>query len=161
MGENYDINTFYHMLSVQYPNHVQLVDYGNSMELRILVSRDANAEGCTIADSEHLCEFNEVHVKNITWQEVTQSDILRAEQHVWKWLYDRIGPTKASNGFENLPKINYSKCRLGSLCVEAYCSAHTLAAFLDNSKDYLSEFFSDTEFAQGIRFLLKLNAIRK
>lgn len=157
MGDKYDLMTFFHTLSLEQPNYVKWIDDNGGM-VRVCVSQDENAKGFTIADENVLVVGDNGGL--IRWENVTQYDILRAVQYVWKWLADEVGIEKASEGFaKNLPKIDYGKCKLGCICRDAFSAAGTAASFLDHNKEYILKFFSDFEYAQGIRFLEKLRAI--
>ena len=156
MGDKYDVMTFFHTASVEFPNYVKWLDKDGG-SVRICVSQDEDARGFTIADDLNLVVGDNGDI--IHWENVTRYDIMRSLPYAWKWLSDEVGSTKASEGFKNLPKIDYKQCKIGCMCQQAFCSAGTLAAFLDNNKEYLLNFFNDFEFAQGIRFLEKIVAI--
>lgn len=152
MGDSFDIATFFHRLSMEFPLYVKWTD-DDGGTVRIVAD---DMWSFTAADSKSLVVgTNDI----VPWNEVTSEDIDQAIHYIFCWLLRRMESTDVIKGAAERPKLNYGKMKLGSFVYNAFAPAKTMATFLEDNKEYLHEFFSEQEFADGIYFLRKLRSI--
>ena len=152
MGDSFDIATFFHRLSREFPLYVKWLD-DDGGTVRIVVD---DMWSFTAADSKSLVVgTNDV----VPWNEVTSEDIDQAVHYIFCWLLRRMDSTDVIKCAYERPKLDYSKMKIGSLCRDAFMPSKAIADWMENNKEYLHEFFSEREFADGIYFLRKLRSI--
>lgn len=152
MGDSFDIATFFHRLSMEFPLYVKWMD-DDGGTVRIVVD---DMWSFTAADSKSLVVgTNDI----VPWNEVTSEDIDQAVHYIFCWLLRRMESTDIIKGAVERPKLDYGKMKIGSLCRDAFMPSKTIADWMENNKEYLHEFFSEQEFADGIYFLRKLRSI--